>query len=246
MTSILDRYLDRVLIYANKPETKAEAIRKELKDHLLQKVEDLSKSGLSREEATLEALRQHGVPKIIGYRLRGAFPLIDIRSYGTARGVIAIGPQAVGIFAFGGIAVGVIACGPVAVGLFSAGFLAVGLLFAWAFVGVGGIAAAFVAIGVVAAGGYMAIGLLASGEVATGAWVPPTGHGPGTISHYTAENVPPFLKSLEPLLNGCAFFERHVFTIFLPSYLLLIFALGYLKYREGKRVASADNWLIDG
>jgi hypothetical protein len=37
MKSILDRYLDRVLVYANKPKTETEAIRKELKDHLLQK-----------------------------------------------------------------------------------------------------------------------------------------------------------------------------------------------------------------
>jgi hypothetical protein len=244
MTSILDRYLDRVLIYANKPEPKAEAIRKELKDHLLQKVDDLTKSGLSREEATLEALRQHGSPKIIGYKLRGPFPWIDIRAHGTARGVIAIGPKAVGIFAFGGVAIGVVACGTVAVGVFSAGFLAVGLLFAWAFLAVGGVAAAFLTIGVVAAG-YWAIGLLANGDRAVGAWVPPTGHGPGITSHYTAQNVPSFLRALEPLYNGCTFFERNGLVIW-PVYILAIFALGYLKYREGKRVESADDWLIDG
>jgi hypothetical protein len=245
MNSILDRYLDRVLLYANKPKTEAEAIRKELKDHLLQKVDDLTKDGLSREEAVLEALRRHGSPKIIGYKLRGPFPWIDIRSHGTARGVIAIGPKAVGIFAFGGVAMGVVACGTVAVGFFSAGFLAVGLLLAWAFIGAGGIAAAYLAVGAVAAG-YTAIGLLANGDKAIGAWVPPTGHGPGIVSHYTAENVPPFLKSLEFLSKGCVSFEQHVFTLFLPIYLLLILALGYMQYREGKRVASADDWLIDG
>jgi hypothetical protein len=244
MTSILDRYLDRVLIYANKPEPKAEAIRQELKDHLLQKVDDLTQSGLSREEAMLEALHQHGSPKIIGYELRGPFPWIDIRAHGTARGVIAIGPTAVGIFAFGRVAVGVVACGTVAVGLFSAGFFAVGLLLAWAFVGAGGIAAAFLTIGVVAAG-YWAIGLLANGDKAIGAWVPPMGHGPGIISHYTAENVPPFLKSLEPLLNGCTFFEWNVLA-FWPIYMLVIFAFSYLRVRECKRVESADDWLIEG
>jgi hypothetical protein len=92
MTSILDRYLDRVLVYANQPEPKAEAIRKELKDHLLQKVDDLVKNGLSHEEATLEALRQHGPTKDIGYWLRGPFPWIDIRSQGTARGPAAPWP----------------------------------------------------------------------------------------------------------------------------------------------------------
>jgi hypothetical protein len=244
MKTILDRYLDRVLLYANKPEAEAAPIRQELKDHLLQKVDDLAKSGLSREEAVLEALRRHGPPRVIGYKLRGPFPWIDIRSHGTARGVIAIGPRAVGIFAFGGLAIGVVACGTVAVGLFSAGFLAVGLLFAWAFLGLGGIAAAFLTIGIVAAG-YWAIGLLANGDRAIGAWVPPTGHGPGIVSHYTAGNVPPFLRALEPLSNGCTFFERNGLAIW-PVYILAIFALGYLKYREGKRVESADDWLIDG
>jgi hypothetical protein len=245
MKSILDHYLDRVLVYANKPESESEAIRKELKDHLLQKIEDLTKGGLPREEATLEALRQHGSPKIIGYKLRGPFPWIDIRSHGTARGVIAIGPKAVGIFAFGGVAVGVVAMAPLAFGFFSAGLFAVGLLWAWAFVGLGGIATAFMAIGIVAAGG-LAIGVLADGDPGIGLWVPSYESNPHTASYYTAENVPPFLKSLEPLLNGCAFFERHVFTIFLPSYLLIILALSYLRYRERKRVSSEDDWLIDG
>jgi len=243
MNSILDRYLDRVLVYANKSAPKAEAIRKELMDHLLQKVDDLTQSGLSREEATLEALRQHGSPRIIGYKLRGAFPWIDIRAHGAARGVIAIGPTAVGIFAFGRIAVGVVACGTVAVGLFSAGFFAVGLLLAWAFIGAGGIAAAFITIGGVATG-YWAIGLLSNGDTAIGAWVPPTGHGPGVLSHYTAENVPPFLKTLEPLLRGCTYFEWNVFA-FWPVLILTIFAFSYLRVRECKRVESADDWLIE-
>ena len=171
MKSILDRYLDRVLVYANQPEPKAEAIRKELKDHLLQKVDDLAETDCRSEEATLEALRQHGPTKDIGYRLRGPFPWIDIRSQGTARGVIAIGPRAVGIFAFGGVASGVVACGAVAVGLFSAGFLAVGLIFAWAFLGVGGLVMAFAAIGLVV-DGYWAVGIIAADGIASGLWVP--------------------------------------------------------------------------
>lgn len=245
MKSILDRYLDRVLIYANQPEAKAEAIRQELKDHLLQKVDDLAKGGLSREEATLEALRRHGPPKVVGYQLRGGFPWIDIRSHGTARGVIAIGPRAVGIFAFGGVAVGVIACGGVATGLISMGGVALGLLFAWGGLGVGGIACAGMAIGVVASGG-LAMGLVALGGLAIGAWVPPTWGTSSVISHYTSENVPPLLKSLEPILNSCASFDRYAVTLFLPIYFLFVFALSYLQYREGKRVASGDDWLIDG
>jgi len=80
MKSILDRYLDRVLLYANRPESESEGIRQELKDHLLQKVEDLAGNGLPREEAILETLRQHGSPKTIGYKLRGSFPWIDRRT----------------------------------------------------------------------------------------------------------------------------------------------------------------------
>ncbi len=102
------------------------AIRQELEDHLLQKVEDLAEDGLPREEAILKALRQHGPPRAIGYRLRSPFPWIDIRTQGTARGVIAIGPRAEGIFAFGGIAVGVFAFGVLAIGVFSFGGVSVG------------------------------------------------------------------------------------------------------------------------
>jgi hypothetical protein len=205
----------------------------------------LAKTGLSREEATLEALRQHGSPKVVGYGLRGSFSWIDVRSHGTARGVIAIGPKAVGIFAFGGVAVGVVACGTVAIGIFSAGFLAFGLIWAWAFLAVGGVATAFIAIGVVATG-MAAFGLVAGGGAVLGAWIPDGDPASGHFSHYTAQNVPSFLRSLEPVLNDCTIFGRHAITLFLPAYILVIFALSYLRYREGKRVASDDNWLIDG
>ncbi len=245
MKSLIDRYLDRVLIYANKPDSEAEALRQELKDHLLQKVDDLITDGVPREEATLEALRQHGSPKMIGYKLRDPFPWIDVRSHGTARGVIAIGPRAVGIFACGGVAIGVVAFGGAAVGLFSAGGLAVGLLAAWAGLGLGGIVNAGLAVGIVATGG-LAIGLVALGGLAIGAWVPSFWSGGEVHRYYTPENVPPFLKSLEPLLNGCTYFDRHVFTFFLPMYLLVIFSLGYVRYREMRRVSVEDDWLIDG
>jgi hypothetical protein len=244
MKSILDHYLDRVLIYANLPERKAEAIRKELNDHLLQKVDDLAKSGLSHEEATLEALHQHGSPKLIGYNLRGAFPWIDIRSQGTARGFIAIGPRAVGIFAFGGFAVGVVACGASSVGLVSAGGLSLGLLCAWAGFGMGGIVAAGFALGIVATGGF-AVGAVVDGARSIGAWTPQWGLHAGAISHYTAQNVPAVLKSLEPLLIASVNFSRY-FAVITPIYLLACFALTFVQYHEKKRVTSADDWLIDG
>jgi hypothetical protein len=244
MKSILDRYIDRVLIYANQAEPKAQAIRKELKDHLQQKVDDLAGSGVSREEATMEAVRQHGPPKVIGYRLRGAFPWIDIRSHGTARGVIAIGPRAIGIFAFGGFAVGIVACGGAAVGLVSAGGLALGLLFAWAGFGMGGIVAAGFALGIIATGG-LAIGVVVEGAQSIGAWVPQWGRHGSFISHYTEQNVPAVLKSFEPLLNASVIFSRY-FAIITPIFILVCFAFSFLQCREGKRVASTEDWLIDG
>lgn len=244
MKNILARYLDRVLVYANKTEVEAEPIRRELKDHLMQKIDDLVATGLSKEEALLEALRQHGSPKTIGYKLRGPFPWIDIRSQGTARGVIAIGPRAVGIFAFGGMAVGVVACGGAAVGIVSAGGLAVGLLFAWAGLGIGGVVAAGMAVGLIATGG-LAIGMVAEGAQSIGFWVPQWGHPGDAISYYTAQNVPAFLRSTEPLLNSVVLFSRY-FAIITPIYILAVFALSYLQFREQKRVASADDWLIDG
>jgi hypothetical protein len=248
MKNILDRYLDRVLLYANKPESESEAIRQELKDHLLQKVDDLAGSGLPREEAILETLRQHGSPKIIGYKLRGSFPWIDIRSHGTARGVIAIGPRAIGIFAFGGVAVGVFACGGAAIGLFSAGGFALGLLFAWGGLGIGGVVSAGGAIGIVAAGG-LAVGVVAAGGLAVGAWVPPIGDHAVIHSHYTAGNVPAFLRSLEPVLNADFFstiFISKYMAIIMPSFMVAVFMLNLLQHREGKRVSPKDDWLING
>jgi hypothetical protein len=244
MKSILDRYLDRVLVYANKPASESEAIRKELKDHLQQKVEDLVKNGLPREEATLEALRQHGSPKVIGYKLRGPFPWIDIRSYGTARGVIAIGPKAVGIFAFGGFAVGIFSFGGFSLGLFSVGGFALGLLFAWGGFGMGGVVSAGMALGIVAVGG-MAVGLLAAGGAGVGAWVPHGWNHPGSTSHYTDANVPPFLRSLNPLLNDAIWFTDH-FTIVMPVFMFTLIVFNFVQYRERRRVEADDAWLIDG
>jgi hypothetical protein len=244
MKSILDRYLDRVLVYANKPEAEAEAIRKELKDHLMQKVDDLAKNGLSREEATFEALRQHGDPRTIGYKLRGPFPWIDIRTQGTARGVIAIGPRAVGIFAFGGFAAGIFAFGGFSLGLFSAGGFALGLLCAWGGFGMGGVVSGGMALGIVAVGG-MAVGLLAAGGAGVGAWVPTGWNHPGSISHYTDATVPPILRALRPLLNDAIWFTDH-FTIVMPVFMGSLIAINFLMYREGKRVASGGDWLIDG
>jgi hypothetical protein len=239
MKSLIDRYLDRVLFVANLPEEKSKAIRQELNDHLLQKTADLIASGTPREEATLEALRQHGSPRDIGYRLRGSFPWFDIRCKGTARGVIAIGPRAVGIVAIGGWATGIFAFGGVACGLVSMGGFALGLLFAFAGLGIGGITYCGYTIGLVAVGGYV-IGVVAEGGEGFALWAP---HGVHVASHFTAANVPPFLKSLASLMEVPRFMDRYPMIVW-PLYGLCIFLMSIAMSREGRRVTSDEDWIV--
>lgn len=244
MKPLFDRYIDRVLVYANKPEAEAAGIRRELQDHLSQQREELLAQGMSSEEATLEALHRHGAPKVIGYGLRGGFPWIDIRAHGTARGVIAIGPKAVGIVAYGGVAVGVFACGGVALGLFTAGGLSLGLLFAWGGFAIGGMANGGMAAGLIAAGG-MAVGVIAAGGMAAGLWVPDSfGHSAEIVSHYTPKTVPHFLRSLDFLLTKSFYIEQY-FGIAMPAYLLAILVGTLLLNRERKRVSAQEDWLIE-
>lgn len=74
----LERYLDRVMIYANRNEADAARIRAELEDHLLQKIADLEAAGLSREDAVFQAIEDHGNPRAIGYGLRKRFSWISV------------------------------------------------------------------------------------------------------------------------------------------------------------------------
>jgi hypothetical protein len=224
MSKLLDHYLDRVLAYANRPEPEARAIRAELKDHLLQKIEDLTAGGMGREDAAMEALRQHGNPRMIGYKLRPAFPWVDIRSRGTARGVIAIGPRAVGIFAFGGVAIGVVASGGFSCGLISAGGFAFGLLFAWAGFACGGIAI----------GGF-------SAGLAYGLWGP---NADRAVSYFAGKNVPDWLRGLKPLLGVGQFLGRH-FIGFTISYVAVVFSLSALQRREELRLRKGEDWLLE-
>lgn len=160
MSQILDSYLDRIMIYANRPEQEASDVRSELRDHLLKKIDDLQTEGLSAADATYQAINVHGHPRVVGYGLRRGFPLVDIRTTGTARGVIAIGPRAVGIFAFGGAAFGVVACGGFAAGAVAFGGFSAALLFAFCGVGVGMMAYGGIVLGVLATGGF-AVGVVA-------------------------------------------------------------------------------------
>jgi hypothetical protein len=154
MSRALQKYLDHIMIYANRSETDTAQIRKELEDHLLKKIADLQTEGLSREDAVFGAIEDHGHPKTVGYGLR-KHQWVDIRTRGTARGFIAIGPKAVGTIAIGGVALGLFSCGVVGVGVISFSIVSIALL--WGF----GAAFAFAACGF--AQGTVAIGLMAAG-----------------------------------------------------------------------------------
>jgi hypothetical protein len=154
MSRALQKYLDHIMAYANRDEQDTEKIRKELEDHLLKKVTDLQPEGLSREDAVFGAIEDHGHPKTVGYGLR-KHQWIDIRTRGTARGFIAIGPKAVGTIAIGGFALGLFSCGIVGVGIISFSVVSIALL--WSF------GAAFALAGCGFAQGTVAIGLMATG-----------------------------------------------------------------------------------
>ena len=168
MSRALQKYLDHVMIYANRKEEDAAKIRLELEDHLRQKITELEAQGLSNEDAVLRAIKDHGSVRTVGYGLRKGFKSLDIRTEGTARGFIAIGPRAVGVFAFGHVAVGLFAFGT-----FSFGLIAFGTLALAGFLSVGG--AAFSPFGVavgLAAVGRGAFGMIAGGGLAVGLVVP--------------------------------------------------------------------------
>lgn len=113
---------------------------------------------------------------IYGYEYRSkteilGWPLVHITSgvdpktgsTRTAKGIIAIGPRAIGGVALGGVACGVFAMGGVAIGMFTFGGVAIGLMLALGGVAVSlGISLGGVALGAVALGG-VAIGLFELG-----------------------------------------------------------------------------------
>jgi hypothetical protein len=137
---MIDRYLDRVLLYAEKPEPESQTIRQELKERLWEKVENLTADGLPKEEAILEVLSQQGHPRVAARRLNAPFPWLDIRNKGVARGVLAIGPRAIGIVAIGWWAVGIFAIGVLTLGVFSLGVVSFGVFSA------GGLPSAWVSV----------------------------------------------------------------------------------------------------
>ena len=176
MSLALEKYLDRVMICANRNEADATQIRAELKDHLLKKIDDLQAQGLSREDAVFQAIEDHGHPRTIGYGLRKRFPWIDVRAQGAARGFIAIGPKAIGVIAIGGAAFGLLALGGFALGLIAFGGFALAMLISCGGFSVAptGFALGGFAAGLMTCGGF-SCGIMAVGGKAIGLWVPEAG-----------------------------------------------------------------------
>lgn len=239
MSRALDKYLDQVMIYANRKPDDAPAIRAELRDHLLTKVEDLKAQGIPPEDAVFQAIEDTGPAKKVGYGLRPRFPLIDVRQQGTARGVIAVGPKAVGIIACGGAAMGVVSYGGFAMGLLSVGGIAAGLL-----IGSGGIAFAPIGLaygglvlGMLALGG-MAFGLVAIGGTAVGFWAAGVS---GWSAHPMAEIPEPFKTMMDTVQPH----QAAAGMIFLGVFILVFALTQWAVWREYRRIRIADPTLAE-
>jgi hypothetical protein len=234
MSEILESYLDRVMVYANRPERETTDLRSELRDHLLKKIDDLQEQGLSASDATYRAVNAHGHPRVVGYGLRRGFPLVDIRSSGTARGVIAIGPKAVGVFAFGGVAVGVFACGGFAAGGVALGGVSAALVFAFCGVGIATIAYGGMVAGVLAMGGFAA-GVVAMGGFAVGLLA----EGGRALSFYDMHTAPAFMKALSSLPHKPGLLAW-ASGLLIPIVLVLVVVTNILSARERRRIQAAD------
>jgi hypothetical protein len=236
MSRVLKKYLDQVMTYANRKQKDAAGIRAELEDHLLQKVAELEAQGLPREDAIFQAIEDHGSARTVGYGLRKGFALLDVRTQGTARGFIAIGPRAVGIIAFGNVAVGLVAFGNFAFGALAFGALAIaGLL------SLGGISLApFGAAVGLAAIGRTAFGMIACGGLAVGLEIP---WAIDRVSLLSGDNGLQFLQHFRTR-------EGTVALISITSWFFLIFpimngVMCSLKQNEYKRIEKADPKLIE-
>lgn len=253
MSIALEKYLDRVMIYANRSENEATKIRAELEDHLLKKISDLEEQGLVREDAIFQAIEDHGHPRTVGYGLRPKFPWLDVRSQGTARGFIAVGQRAVGVFAFGGASLGVFAFGGFAIGLISFAGFGVGLLVAMAGFAVAPVGFAWggFALGMVAFGGF-SCGIIASGGMAVGLWVPGGGE---VIRYFTHQTVPKFLQVFDSYLSFNINDEagRNVFAksiklinaVYLSLLAVLLIGQGLLIKKERQRIKNFDSTLTE-
>ena len=246
MSKVIEKYIDRVISHSGRTGAEADEIRDELTDHLTGTVEQLeSEGGMARDEAVFEAMERCGQPAEVGERLRQPWRMIDIRKRGTAKGVIAIVPRAIGVFASGGVAMGVFTFGGISLGLFSFGGIALGLLFGFGGLATGVIAHGGLALGVLAAGG-LALGIVAIGGLAIGLYAPYAGE---AITRFKpGDEVPAWMETLASVgrrfLDGDAQAIIHGgFTVFVVLYVTLMLSA---QRRAAKAVNPEErSWMWD-
>jgi hypothetical protein len=212
-----------------------------LEDHVYTKVEELEKEGVPREDAIFQAIDTQGRPDVVGYGLR-KFRWIDVRSKGTARGFIAVGPRAVGVFAFGGVTMGVFAFGGVSLGVFGMGGLVLSLLLGWG----GCVVSLFSAYGGVALGalafGGLAVGIYVTGGTALGLYA--KGASGTTWSLYSFDAAPDWIQSMfKTIMNG-SFFATMSIILVVVWFVIFGFMM-YMMNKERRRIYRADPQLLD-
>ncbi len=228
-------YLDRVMLYADRPSGEAAELRAELEDHLLTKATELEAAGMSEVDATFDAIRQTGPADVVGYSLR-RFRWIDVRTKGTAKGFIAIGPKAVGVIACGGAALGVVSFAGAGAGVVTVSGFGLGLFLAFAGLAVapvgvayGGVSLGLVAIGGLAAGG-LALGGAAAGLVADGGI---------TATYWTFAEAPHWQQVMVRFISNKWLF-RSVTGIFWMLWLFLFAGMVVCQRKETQRIRAGD------
>jgi len=236
MSLALQKYLDDVMAYVNRRQEDAIEIRAELEDHLLQKVAELEAQHLPREDAIFQAIEDHGSARTVGYGLRKGFALLDVRTEGTARGFVAVGPKAIGVIAFGGVAVGLFAFGGFAIGAIAFGWLALAALISCGSISLAPMGAA---LGLVVLG-RIAIGMVAGGGLAVGLWVP---WAVDRVSLLAGDNGIQLLQHFRNYNDGVEMIVIAVwfFTIF-P---FLTGLMGAIESLEHKRIKKTDPKLVE-
>ena len=228
-------YLDRVMVYADCPDEEARDVRAELEDHLVTKATELEEGGQSEVDATFDAIRQTGPADIVGYGLR-KFRWLDVRTKGTAKGFIAVGPRAVGVIACGGAALGVVTFAGAGVGLISVSGIALSLLFAFGGVAIAPVGLAYggLAIGLIAVGGLTA-GILSFGGAAAGLYA----NGGITASFWTFEQAPVWMQYVTKFLGNKWLFGS-ITVGFWTLWAALFATMMALQGKEMRRIRAGD------
>lgn len=235
MSRALEKYLDHVMIYADRRPEDAAKIRLELEDHLRQKISELEARGLPSEDAVFRAIKDHGSARTVGYGLRKGIALLDVRTEGTARGIVAIGPRAVGVLAFGNVAVGLFAFGHICLGFISFGAMALA-----GSVAVGGISAAPLgAAPGLAELGRVACGIIAAGGLAVGLSIP---RAIDSISFLSGADGFQFLQSFRESVPNAG---GDLVVIVLAFWIFMVFPfmngiMGSIQRDEYRRLKKAD------